>query len=223
MNKLNLVAALTLGLAIPTAALADDKPAAEKAAEKADKAAGKADKAADKADKAADKADKAAAHADKAADKAAAGVGDGPDPAELLNKLHHANQMEIEAGKLAQEKGASKAVKAYGKTLVRDHSAADKKVIATAKQLKVELPKEMPPMSDAKMDEAKAAAGEEFDKKFAAAMLDDHKKDVEETSEARDKTTNPKLKKLLAGLVPTLEKHRDTAQKIVDGDTAAKK
>jgi putative membrane protein len=148
---------------------------------------------------------------------AVAGADDGPDPADVLGKLHHANQMEIEAGKLAQEKGDSKQVKAYGKTLVKDHTAADKKVMATAKQLKVELPKDMPPMKDDKMEEAKAATGPDFDKKFAEAMLDDHKKDVEETSEARDKTTNPKLKKLLAGLVPTLEKHRDTAQKLVDG------
>jgi len=166
MNKLDLVAALTVALALPAAARADNE---------------------------------------------------GPDPADVLGKLHHSNQMEIEAGKLAQEKGTSKEVKAYGKALVRDHTAADKKVQATAKQLKVELPKEMPPMNDAKMEEAKAATGADFDKKFAEAMLEDHKKDVEEASEARDKTTNPKLKKLLAGLVPTLEKHRDTAQKIVDG------
>src|SRR5215213_1268077 len=103
MNKLNLVAALTFTLAIPTAARADDKPMGDKAAAKAD--------------------------------KAAADATSGPDPADVLSKLHHANQMEIEAGKLAQEKGSSKAVKAYGKTLVRDHSAADKKVLATAKQL----------------------------------------------------------------------------------------
>jgi putative membrane protein len=165
MNRINLVAALTVALAVPTAARAEE----------------------------------------------------GPDPADLLGKLHHSNQMEIEAGKLAQEKGTSKEVKAYGKALVRDHTAADKKVMATAKQLKVELPKDMPPMKNDKLEAAKAATGPEFDKKFAEAMLEDHKKDVEEATEARDKTTNPKLKKLLAGVVPTLEKHRDTAQKIVDG------
>ena len=56
--------------------------------------------------------------------------------AEVLSKLHHSNQMEVAAGKLAQEKGQSKDVKAFGKTLVTDHSAADKKVMALAKEEK---------------------------------------------------------------------------------------
>jgi putative membrane protein len=147
----------------------------------------------------------------------------GPPPADVLTKLHHANQMEIEAGKLAQQKGESKAIKSYGKTLVNDHTAADKQVVSLAKQLKVDLPAESPG-NDGMLEKVKATSGAEFDRTFAAEMLDDHKKDVEETTEARDKTSNPKLKKLLAGLVPKLEKHRETAQKLVDsqGDAKAK-
>jgi putative membrane protein len=145
----------------------------------------------------------------------------GPPPADVLTKLHHSNQMEIEAGKLAQEKGESKAIKKFGKTLVSDHTAADKQVVALAKQLKVELPKETD-MKDDGLEKAKSASGAEFDKAFAQAMLDDHKKDVDEASDARDKTSNPKLKKLLAGLVPKLEKHRETAQSLVDGGGDAK-
>jgi putative membrane protein len=143
----------------------------------------------------------------------------------VLTKLHHANQMEIEAGKLAQEKGSSKEVKDYGKLLVKDHTAADKQVTALAKQLKVEF-ETMPEMKNAKLESAKAATGPEFDKTFAEAMVEDHTRDINETAAARDAATNPKLKKLLAGLVPKLEKHREVAQKIVaksatGADTAA--
>jgi putative membrane protein len=147
----------------------------------------------------------------------------GPAPADVLTKLHHSNQMEIQAGKLAQEKGESKEVKKFGKTLVTDHTAADKQVVALAKQLKVDLPKDSDMKDDGMLEKAKAASGADFDRTFASQMLDDHKKDVEETTEARDKTTNPKLKKLLAGLVPKLEKHRETAQKLVDGGDAKAK
>jgi hypothetical protein len=48
-------------------------------------------------------------------------------------------------------------------------------------------------------------------------MLDDHKKDVAEATAARDSTNDEKLKKLLTEIVPTLQKHEDTAQKLVDG------
>jgi putative membrane protein len=138
--------------------------------------------------------------------------------AEVLSKLHHSNQMEVAAGKLAQEKGQSKDVKAFGKTLVTDHSAADKKVMALAKDEKIDLPAEVPMSPDAKemMDKMKAASGAEFDKMFASHMLDDHKKDIAEAKAARDTTADPKLKALLTSTIPVLEKHREIAQKLVD-------
>lgn len=138
----------------------------------------------------------------------------GPQIAEVLTKLHHSNQMEIAAGKLAEEKGQSKDVKAFGKTLVTDHSAADKKVLALAKEEKIDLPP--PPAMPAEMDKVKASSGAQFDKMFASQMLDDHKKDIAEAKAAKDATKDPKLKALLASTIPVLEKHREIAQKLVD-------
>jgi putative membrane protein len=112
----------------------------------------------------------------------------------------------------AQEKGQSKDVKSFGKTLVNDHTAADKKVMALAKQEKIELPAS-PPMEDDKM---KSASGADFDKAFAADMLEDHKKAIADVKEARDSTQDAKLKALLVATLPVLEKHRDTAQKLTD-------
>ena len=134
--------------------------------------------------------------------------------AEVLGKLHHSNQMEIAAGKVAQEKGQSKELKAFGKTLVTDHSAADKTVLALAKEEKIDLSADKPMPED--MDRMKTASGAEFDKMFASHMLDDHKKDIAEAKAAHDSTTDAKLKALLASTIPVLEKHRDTAQKLVD-------
>jgi putative membrane protein len=134
--------------------------------------------------------------------------------AEVLGKLHHSNQMEVAAGKVAQEKGQAKDVKAFGKTLVTDHAAADKKVMALAKEEKIELPADMPMPAD--MDKMKSMSGAEFDKAFAAHMLEDHKKDIAEAKAARDSTTDAKLKTLLTATIPVLEKHRDTAQKLTE-------
>jgi len=136
------------------------------------------------------------------------------ESAKVLSKLHHSNQMEIAAGKLALEKGQSKDVKSFGKTLVNDHAAADKKVMALAKEEKIDMPASVP-MPDT-MDNLKGASAAEFDRTFVADMLDDHKKDVAEAKEARDATKDTKLKSLLTATIPVLEKHRDTAQKLVD-------
>jgi putative membrane protein len=131
---------------------------------------------------------------------------------ETLKKLHQSNTKEIHMGKMAQEKGQSKEVKAFGKMLVKDHGAADKKVMALAKEEKLELGGEAK-MSD---DMASMPTGAAFDSKFAQAMVDDHKKDIAEAKQAHDGTSDAKLKKLLEELIPTLEKHQETAQKIVD-------
>jgi putative membrane protein len=145
---------------------------------------------------------------------------DSPDTATVLGKLHHSNQMEVAAGKLAEEKGQSKEVKSFGKTLVTDHSASDKKVMALAKSEKIDLPAEAA-KPDEMMDKLKSASGAEFDKNFAKDMLADHEKDISEMKEARDKTSDAKLKSLLTATLPVLEKHRDLAQKLVDKGASA--
>jgi putative membrane protein len=147
-------------------------------------------------------------------------AGESPESGEILSKLHQSNLKEVEAGKLAQDKAQSKAVRDYGKMLVTDHQAADKKVVALAKQLKVELPETAGP--DARLDEVKQATGAAFDQKFVQAMVEDHRQDVDEAKEARDKTTDPKVKKLLTAIIPKLEHHLETAQKLAESTPSAK-
>jgi putative membrane protein len=139
------------------------------------------------------------------------------DTTTVLGKLHKSNQKEIAAGKMAQKSGKSHAVKDYGKMLEKDHGAADKKVAALAKQEKIDLAAATP--ADSAGDMSGMASDPMFDQKFGQEMLDDHKKDIAEVTDARDNTADSKLKKLLTDLLPTLQKHQDTAQKIVDAET----
>ena len=139
---------------------------------------------------------------------------DAPVTGDVLGKLHQSNQKEIEMGKMAEKNGMSKDVKSFGKKLVKDHTAADKKVMALAKEEKIDLAAATPASGG---DMADSPKGADFDTKFARDMLDDHKKDVDEATAARDATGDAKLKKLLTALIPTLQKHKDTAQKLVDG------
>jgi putative membrane protein len=138
---------------------------------------------------------------------------DVPSTPEVLGKLHRSNQKEIQMGKMAEEHGHSAAVKSFGKTLVKDHTDADKKVAKLAKTEKVELAASTP---GAMSDSEKLPMDAGFDAAFAKMMLDDHKKDISEVKTARDGTKDEKLKTLINELLPTLEKHQETAQKLVD-------
>jgi putative membrane protein len=140
---------------------------------------------------------------------------DPPSTAVVLQKLHNANLTEIEAGKLAQDNGHSKATKDYGKMLVSDHTSADKQVVALAKQERIDLSAGTPVVGS--KDLADLSAGPAFDGRFARSMVDDHKKDIAELTAARDSTTDVRLKALLTALLPTLEKHESMAESLEHG------
>lgn len=136
--------------------------------------------------------------------------------ADVLGTLHEADQKEIQAGQIAQKDGKSKAVRDYGKMLVKDHTAADDKVAALAHKENVDLVAATP--APGPNDMGTMATGPDFDKKFAQEMLDDHRKAIAALTAARDSSADPQLRKLLTDMLPTLEKHAAAAEKIVDAE-----
>jgi putative membrane protein len=134
--------------------------------------------------------------------------------ADVLGSLHESDQKEIQAGRIAQKDGQSKAVKDYGRMLVKDHTAADEKVAVLAHKENVDLVAATPSPGPNEM--GTMATGPDFDKKFAQEMLEDHRKAIEALTAARDSTADPQLRKLLTDMLPTLEKHAAVAQRIVD-------
>lgn len=146
----------------------------------------------------------------------AAAAAEPPSTTEILEKLHNSNLTEIEAGKLAQDNGHSKATKDYGKMLVSDHTSADKQVVALAKEEKIDLSPSTPIVGSKSL--ADLSAGPAFDRRFARTMVDDHKKEIAEVTADRDSTTDAKLKALLTAMLPTLEKHQNMAASLEHGN-----
>lgn len=135
------------------------------------------------------------------------------DPSDsILGKLHKTDIKEIEMGKMAEKNGHSKEMKNFGKMLVRDHSAADKRVLAFAKAEHIDIAVPAEKMAAPKKPEP----GPNFDTEFAKEMVQDHQHDIAEVTSVRDSTKDAKLKTLLGSLLPVLEKHEKTAQKLVD-------
>ena len=78
--------------------------------------------------------------------------------------------MEVEMGKMAQQKGKSADVKKIGGTMVADHTKANNELMAIAKKKGVDLSKEKPSMK--KLNDAN------FDKEYINAMVKDHQEDL---------------------------------------------
>lgn len=136
--------------------------------------------------------------------------------AKVLSKIHHTNEMEIKAGKLAMEKGYSEDVRDYGDRLMRDHRNADKKVKALAAQEDVVLVKPQPQTEKEKkrakqqkqtMQKLQSLGGEQFDEAFLKFMVQGHQNAINTLSKAHEKLEDADVRELVGKLIPILEQH----------------
>jgi putative membrane protein len=131
--------------------------------------------------------------------------------AAVLRHLHLANIQEIIMGKRAEKKGQSKDTRDFGSLLVRDHSAADKRLLAFAKRQKIDVS-----ATGQTLEEPDAERTGTFDEKFAKGMVDEHEKSIADVKKAREASTDDAFNAFLDSVLPMLEDHRDLAQQIVD-------
>src|SRR5712671_6425757 len=61
----------------------------------------------------------------------------GPTDPQIAAIVVAANQVDINAGKLAESKGSNKEVKSFGKRMVTDHTGVNKQATALVTKLKV--------------------------------------------------------------------------------------
>jgi putative membrane protein len=164
-----------------------------------------------------------------AADDARPGMMPAMTAAELVPALHAVNEAEIQAGRTAEARGSSDAVRDYGATLVRDHEAADEKLKKLAGREKLDVNGRIPlrvelALAHARSELAKLSTvgGQAFDHEFASMMLQDHQKVIQLVDKARPGITDPRLKALLGELEPNLREHEQIASNILDGSSGAK-
>lgn len=127
--------------------------------------------------------------------------------------------MEVTLGKLAVEKGVSKQVKELGAMMVKDHSAVNEELKTAAKAKNITLPATLSDKCQKKVQELTAKTGTDFDKAYAAAMVSDHKEDIEAFKKEAEKGNDAQLSAWAKAKLPTLEHHlmaAEQAKKIAD-------
>ena len=130
----------------------------------------------------------------------------------FLTDAIQGNLGEVSIGELAQKNGGSEGVKSFGQMLVEDHSAANEKAMGLAKAHNITPPNEPKAESKGLHDRLAKWSGEQFDKEFAKAMVEDHKNDIKEF-EAQAKGTDD-VARFANDTLPTLQKHLQTAQSL---------
>ena len=136
------------------------------------------------------------------------------DDTEFAVKAASGGLLEVELGKLAEEKGRSANVKEFGAQMVKDHSKANAELKALAASKNITIPST--PGEDQQKDIAdiRKLSGAEFDKKYISYMKDDHEEDVKEFKKAADDSKDADLKAFAAKTLPVLQMHLEMVKTI---------
>lgn len=110
----------------------------------------------------------------------AAGTASAKSPRAFVKDAVQGDNSETMLGGIAERRGSSHAVRAYGKQLRQDHSAA--RVDAARVAARLGVPDTRAPMPEAAEERRKLAHlhGRAFDREFANYMVKDHHKDIAE-------------------------------------------
>ena len=139
-----------------------------------------------------------------------AGRGQSEDTNEFAMKAANGGMMEVELGRMAQEKGMSSDVKEFGAMMVADHSKANDELKTLAAAKNITLPSTLGEDMQEDVNELAKLSGKEFDKKYVSMMVDDHKEDVDAFKKAADNNeVDPEIKAFAAKTLPTLQQHLD--------------
>lgn len=121
---------------------------------------------------------------------------------------------EVEAGKLAQDKGNSQAVKDFGAMMVKDHSAANDKLASIASSEGVSLPKTSGASQMASKTKLEAMSGDSFDKAYIKNQVKAHEDTVALFKKEIASGGDAQAKSFASETLPTIQAHLTKIRKI---------
>lgn len=120
---------------------------------------------------------------------------------------------EVEAGKLAAQRGRAESIKAFGETMVADHSSVNTELQTLADTKGVTLPSSLDASHQAAIDALAKKKGASFDTAFVAAMKKDHAEAITLFKTA-SKSKDPDIAAFATSKLPALQHHQASIPKL---------
>ena len=132
----------------------------------------------------------------------------------FVDKAADANMTEIQLAKIALDNGQKQDVKDFANRMIADHGKADDELRPIAHEINVTLPEKVSAEHQQTISKLSKLKGEEFDKAYSSAMVNDHKKVVAMFEKAEKDVQGADLKKYAEQTLPTLKEHLEVAEKL---------
>jgi putative membrane protein len=121
---------------------------------------------------------------------------------------------EVQLGKLAVEHAASPDVQQFGQRMVNDHEKANRELMAVVEPKGIAVPAALDRKHRQVADRLAKLRGPAFDRAYIQQMVKDHEEDVRLFRTEAQQGKDPKLKRLAANTLPTLEEHLTMARNL---------
>jgi putative membrane protein len=141
---------------------------------------------------------------------------DAQDDAEFMVKAASGGMMEVELGRMAQQKASSPQVKEFAGMMVNDHSKANEELKALATKKNIVLPSTPGDEAQGHISELTKYSGSEFDKEYMNLMTKDHQEDISLFEKAAEKSKDQEVVAFAAKTLPVLRKHHQMARQLED-------
>lgn len=141
----------------------------------------------------------------------------GRSDADFMVMSAGAGMLEVEAGKLGEQKATNPQVKEFASMMAKDHSSANEELKALAAQKNITLPAAIGEDHQKDLNDLREKSAEDFDKDYMKMMVDQHEDDVNRFEKWANDAEDADIKAFAAKTLPTLRAHLEKARTIRDG------
>lgn len=138
---------------------------------------------------------------------------------DFMTTAASSSMMEVEAGKLAQQRATNPQVKEFAAMMVKDHTAANQELMNIAGSKNITLPDSMSNDHMGHMRDLRDLQGAEFDREYMDMMVSAHEKDISMFEDVAEDENfeDAEVRAFASKTLPKLRQHHQRAQQINDG------
>lgn len=132
----------------------------------------------------------------------------------FMKKAAQGGLEEVELGQMVASKAQSNDVKQFAQRMVNDHTKANDQLKSLAQQKGVTLPTHMDAKGQALKSRLEKLSGDQLDKAYMKAMVQDHTKDVHDFKMESQAAQDNGVKSFASQTLPTLQDHLKQAKEV---------
>ncbi len=135
---------------------------------------------------------------------------------DFVKKAASGGMLEVRLGELAAKQATNPAVRQFGARMVRDHTRANRQLMAALSAEGITPPRVMLDKDIETFNHLAKLSGAEFDRAYMKHMVEDHQADVSLFEKESKDGKDARLKAFAEKTLPTLKEHLQLAQKTQD-------